>query len=147
MDYTTEQQQSGFLEMHLDYDGGNTLQETVRWSKFLSIVGFAGLGIYLLVVLIGGSTIAALFQQLYGVEGSGMIALVIFAIILILAILIFVVLMLYRFSVLTRRGIEMQDQMTFNRGLKSLKIYFIINGIFSILALLAIIVSSVISFI
>ena len=146
MENATEKQQHGLLEMHLDYDGGNTLQETVRWSKFLAIVGIVGLGIYLIAVLIGSAYIAALFQQAWGVEGGGIAALAIFFIVLILAILIFVVIMLYRFSVLTRRGIETQDQATFNRGLKSLKIYFVINGIFAVLYLLAIIYSSVRSF-
>jgi uncharacterized membrane protein len=147
MDNSTQPQQTELLGMNLDYDGGNTLQETVRWSKFLAIVGIIALGIYLLVLLVGGSYIAALFQQTYGLEGAGLVGLVIAGIIVVLAVLIFVVVMLYRFSVLTRRGIETQDQAAFNRGLKSLKTYFLINGIFGILILLLTIVSTVIAFI
>lgn len=147
MDNLSSRPQAELLEMHLDYDGGNTLQETVRWSKFLSIVGMAGLGIYLLVVLVGGTFIAALVQQTYGLEGAGVVGLVIVIIVAILAVLVFLVIMLYRFSVLTRRGIEAQDQETFNRGLKSLKVYFLINGIFGILYLLVTIFSAVIAFI
>jgi heme/copper-type cytochrome/quinol oxidase subunit 2 len=147
MDNANAQQQTELLEMHLDYDGGNTLQETVRWSKFLAIVGIIGLGIYLLAVLVGGSFIGALVQQTYGLEGAGLVGLVIALIIFILAILIFVVVMLYRFSVFTRRGIDSQDQVTFNRGLKSLKTYFLINGIIGILYLLLTIFSTVIALI
>ncbi|HTR30072.1 MAG TPA: hypothetical protein VMH27_12430 [Puia sp.] len=138
---------AGFLEMHLDYDGGQTLQETVRWSKFLAIVGIIGLGIYLLAVLVGSSFIAALVQQMYGLEGVGVLGLVIAFVVIILAILIFVVIMLYRFSTLTRRGIDTQDQATFNRGLRSLKTYFLINGIIAILYLLLTILSAVAAFI
>lgn len=138
---------SGLLEMNLDYDGGQTLQETVRWSKFLAIVGIIGLGIYLLVVLVGSSFIAAIFQQLYGFEGAGIVGLIIALVLIILAILMFVVIMLYRFSTLTRRGIDTQDQATFNRGLRSLKTYFLVNGILAILYLLLVIISSVQAFI
>jgi uncharacterized membrane protein len=147
MENTIERQQGELLEMNLDYDGGNTLQETVRWSKFLAIVGIIGLGIYLLLVLVGGSYIAALFQQTYGLEGAGLAGLVIAGVILVLGVLVFVVVMLYRFSVLTRRGIETQDQAAFNRGLKSLKTYFLINGILGILVLLFTIWSTVIALI
>jgi heme/copper-type cytochrome/quinol oxidase subunit 2 len=147
MDNTKSQQQTELLEMHLDYDGGNTLQETVRWSKFLAIVGMIGLGIYLLVVLVGASFIGALVQQTYGLEGAGLVGLVIAAIIFVLAVLIFVVVMLYRFSVFTRRGIDTQDQVSFNRGLKSLKTYFLINGIIGILYLLLTIFSTIIALI
>jgi heme/copper-type cytochrome/quinol oxidase subunit 2 len=147
MDNTKSQQQTELLEMHLDYDGGNTLQETVRWSKFLAIVGMIGLGIYLLVVLVGASFIGALVQQTYGLEGAGLVGLVIAVIIFVLAVLIFVVVMLYRFSVFTRRGIDTQDQVSFNRGLKSLKTYFLINGIIGILYLLLTIFSTVIALI
>jgi uncharacterized membrane protein len=106
-------------------------------------VGIIALGIYLLLVLVGGSYISALVQQTYGLEGAGLVGLVIAGVIVVLGILIFVVVMLYRFSVLTRRGIETQDQATFNRGLKSLKTYFLINGILGILLLLMTIWSTV----
>ncbi|HWB90771.1 MAG TPA: hypothetical protein VG605_02925, partial [Puia sp.] len=48
----------------------------------------------------------------------------------------YVVFMLYRFSVLTRRGIERQDQVVFAEGMKCLKVYFIISGILALLGLL-----------
>lgn len=147
MDYTSEKQPTALLEMHLDYDGGNTLQEAVRWSKFLSIVGIVCLGIYLLLVLIGGSYIAALVQQAFGSESAALIGLVFLIILVVLAVLVFEVVMLYRFSVLTRKGIDMQDQASFNRGLKSLKIYFVINAIIGILYLLVTIFSTVVTFI
>ncbi len=147
MESTTETQRSGWLEMHLDYDGGNTLQETVRWSKFLAIVGFIGLGIYLLVVLVAGSLISTLVQQRYSLEGGALVGLVVVGVIVILAIFAVIVIMLYRFSVLTRRGIALQDQAIFNRGLKSLKIYFMINGVLAVLTLVSTIYNTVNSFI
>ena len=125
--------------MNLDYDGGNILRETVRWSRFLSIVGFIGLAIGLLVVALAGSTILAAFSSLAGIEGLEGLggAIFIVAIVLFFAVFGFMVFMLYRFSVLTRRGIEQQNQAVFAEGMKCLKIYFLINGILSVLSLLS----------
>jgi len=50
-----ETPQESFLEMHLDYDGGNILRETIRWSRFLSIVGMVGVGVLILALAVAGS--------------------------------------------------------------------------------------------
>jgi hypothetical protein len=44
--------------------------------------------------------------------------------------------MLYRFSVLIRKGIEHQDQIVFAEGMKCLKLYFLVSGILAVLTLL-----------
>ena len=128
------------LQMNLDYDGGNILRDTLRWSRFLSIVGFVCLALFLLVILLAGSTIlmaiSRLFPGLGDMEGLGT-AIFVIAIVLIFAVLGYAVYMLYRFSTLTRKGIEQQDQAVFNKGIQSLKTYFLIGGILSILSLLS----------
>jgi len=132
-------QEEGFLEMHLDYDGGNILTETVRWSRFLSIVGIIGLALGLLVFLLMGTALIAAFSRFSpGLETLGALggAVLICIALVFAAIMGFVVFMLYRFSTLTRRGIERQDQATFAEGMNCLKIYFIISGIFALLGLL-----------
>lgn len=129
-----ENVQESMLEMHLDYDGGNILRETVRWSRFLSVVSLIGLGICLLVMLLMGRVLLAAFSQLFpGIEGfAGVLLIFCLLIVGIVGVLVW---MLYRFSTLTRRGIEMQDQAVFNQGIKSLKIYFLMSGIFAIIGL------------
>ncbi|GGB24618.1 hypothetical protein [Puia dinghuensis] len=132
-------QEDSFLQMHLDYDGGHILHETVRWSRFLSIVGMVVLAICVLAFALAGTTLLAAFSRLApgieGLEGLGP-ALLIVAVLLVVAIFGFVVFMLYRFSVLTRRGIEQQDQAVFAEGMKCLKIYFLTSGILALLGLL-----------
>jgi hypothetical protein len=132
-----ENVQESMLEMHLDYDGGNILRETVRWSRFLSVVGLIGLGVCLLVtvlMLMGGALLTAFSQVLPGIEGfAGVLLIFCLFVFGVVGVLVW---MLYRFSTLIRRGIEMQDQAIFNQGMKSLKIYFLISGIFAILGLL-----------
>ena len=133
-------QQESFLQMNLDYDGGNILQETVRWSRFLSIVGIVALSVAVLAFALAGTVLLAAFSKLApGLEalaGLGS-AIVITAVLVILAIFGYIVFMLYRFSVLTRRGIEQQDQAAFAEGMKCLKIYFIISGVLALMGLLA----------
>ena len=132
-------QEESFLQMHLDYDGGHILQETVRWSRFLSIVGIVGLSICLLAFALVGTALLAAFSKLApGLEtlaGLGG-AIIIVVILLFFAIFGFVVFMLFRFSSLTRKAINQQDQVLFAEGMKCLKIYFIVSGIFAILGLL-----------
>lgn len=132
-------QQESFLHMHLDYDGGNILRETVRWSRFLSIVGIVALATFLLAfALAGAALLPALSSLAPGIDslaGLGS-ALLIIGVLVVLAIFGYLVYMLYRFSVLTRRGIDHQDQASFAKGMACLKIYFLISGIFAFLGLL-----------
>lgn len=125
--------------MHLDYDGGHILQETARWSRFLSIVWFIGLGLCVLVVALMGSALLMLLSR-FSPEleslGSAGAAILIVTVIIFAAIFGFVAFTLYRFSTLTRKGIDHQDQATFAAGMRSLKIYFLINGIFALIGLL-----------
>jgi hypothetical protein len=132
-------QQESFLQMQLDYDGGNILQQTVRWSRFLSIAGIIALALCALAFAFAGSLLLSTFSRLApgfeSLAGLGS-ALIIAVILVILAVFGYVVFMLYRFSVLTRRGIERQDQVVFAEGMKCLKVYFIISGILALLGLL-----------
>jgi predicted lysophospholipase L1 biosynthesis ABC-type transport system permease subunit len=130
-----ENVEESLLEMHLDYDGGNILRETVRWSRFLSIVGFVGAGLFILVMALLGNTLMTIYSRMLpGIEAFA--GIIIVAFLLLFGILGVMAWMLYRFSSLTRKGIEMQDQAIFTQGLKSLKVYFLISGIFAILGLL-----------
>jgi hypothetical protein len=132
-------QDDSFLQMHLDNDGSHILQQTVRWSRFLAIVGIVGLSLCLLAFLLAGSAIMAVVSTLApafaGLAGMGG-AIFIVSGLVVVAIFGFVVYMLYRFSTLTRTAIEQRDQAILAEGMKCLKVYFVINGVFAILGLL-----------
>jgi heme/copper-type cytochrome/quinol oxidase subunit 2 len=104
-----------------------------------------GVGILVLLLAVTGPQLIPLYaQQLPGYEGAaGLIIVFLFVILGIFGLLSY---MLFRFSVLTRRGIETQDQPTFNRGLKGLKVYFLIFGTLAILSLLATIYTTINTF-
>ena len=99
-------QEESFLQMHLDYDGGHILQETVRWSRFLSIVGIVGLSICLLAFALAGTALLAAFSKLApGLEtlaGLGG-AIIIVVILLFFAIFGFVVKLLHEWKFITAR--------------------------------------------
>ena len=123
------------LDMHLDYDGGNRLLETVRWSRFLSISGMICIGLFTLALVISGPKVIALYDESYpGLENFVVPIIILF--LLLIGALCVLVLMLYRFSTMTRKGIDGRDQAMFNQGLKGLKTYFLISGVMAILGLL-----------
>ncbi|HXD76777.1 MAG TPA: hypothetical protein VN616_03160, partial [Puia sp.] len=104
------------------------------WSKFLSIASIVGSGLLLLLVAIAGP----IFIALYGEElpdAAGIVGVVVVLAGAYLAAMITAAIFLLRFTSQTRRGIESQDQHLFNRGLKSLKLYFLIVGILSVLTM------------
>ena len=133
-------QPESLLQMHVDYDGGNILRETVRWSKFLSIVGIVGIAFFALVCLLAGSAMLAAFSTLSpGFEGLASMGgvIVIILCLIVFAVAGYIVFMLYRFSTLTRKAIDTQDQALFAEGMKCLKVYFVINGVLGILSLVS----------
>ena len=139
--------QSELFGMHLDYQGGHTLKETVRWPRFLSVVGIIGLGMLVLALLVVGASISPVVIQYLGMDSEVLAGLAILIMLITFAVLTAMVVMLYRFSVLTRRGIAQQDQETFNSGLNSLRIYFLISGILGILSLLSTVYNTIVSLI
>jgi hypothetical protein len=131
-----ENTQEPLIDLDVDYDTKNILTETARWTKFISIVGIIGVGLLLLCLLFAGTMITTLTSKMMpGFESYT--GILISAVIIVVAILGLMVSLLYRFSTLIKKGIETQDQDAFNRGLSSLKTYFIISGIFAVLSLLA----------
>lgn len=140
MENTNVQDNPELLEMNLDYDGGHTLMEAVRWSKFLSIVGIVGMGLLLLVVLIFTPFAMSGYGQLTP-DSEGIVGVLLITLALYFGALVAAAIVLLRFSRLTKKGIDHEDQLIFNRGLKSLKVTFIILGILSCLSLSALLFS------
>jgi hypothetical protein len=138
-----EDNKSDLLGMHLDYDGGNMLKETVRWSRFLAIVGIIGLVIFVLAIMAAAPLMTNVVEQYFGFAGAALVGLSIVFLLVVLAVFVALVVTLYQFSALTRRGIQTQDQTIFNRGLNNLKTYFIISGILGILTLMSTIYTAV----
>ncbi len=132
-----ETSQEPLISLNVDYDSGNALKETARWTKFISIVFMICIVIFLVVMLFAATALNVLFSSLIPSLSSMVGGAVIVIIIFVLGVFGFTSFLLYRFSTLVKKGIEMQDQELFNKGLSNLRIYFIINGVIAILSLLS----------
>ncbi|MDP4218606.1 MAG: hypothetical protein Q8927_20600 [Bacteroidota bacterium] len=135
MEQNTEQ---SLLEWRVDYDGGNILKETTRWARFVSIVSFIGLGICIIVFLVflaAGDAIWGYYTRLFPALEAFRAAFILLCLIF-LGVFTWVVVLLYRFATLTRKGIDTQDQNLFNQGLRAGKTYFLLSAILAIIGLL-----------
>lgn len=131
-----EQQPSNepLFELQVDYDSGNSFSETSKWAKFLSIVYFVCIGLCVLFTAFASALIiqalATIMPEL-GSVGGVIVGVVIIALI----IFTYLTILLYRFATQVKQGILNRDQALFNDGVKNLKNYFLIYGVFTLLAL------------
>lgn len=107
------------------------LSETARWAKFLSIVGFVGLGLFVIiaVVMMAGM---AVFASALGATEAGLLGVIY---ILLAVVYFFPVLYLYRFSVSIKNSLEFGDESEWNNGFLNLKKTFKFMGVFTIVIL------------
>lgn len=134
-----DQQHAGesLLDLEVDPLTSRSLRETTRWTKFIAIVYAVILGILLVVGIIGGASFAdGVVSALENYEfpfasivGNALL-LILFVAVAIGGVLLF---FLFKFSAQTKAGLDRQEQIQFNGGLKSLRNYFIIYGVIVIL--------------
>lgn len=118
-----------------DYMKGYIL-EIAKWAKFLSIIGFVGIGLMVLAALammVAGATLSS-FSSDYSRNPVG--AGVIGVIYIIMAVLYFFpVLYLFKSAVGLKNGIINNDEMTLTDGFQNLKSHYKFIGIMMIVVL------------
>lgn len=122
------------FELQVDYDSGNMFNESSRWAKFLAIIYFVIIGLCVLALAFSSAVIVQVFGTAMPELGS-VGGLLIGVIIIALIILTYITILLFRFATQVKQGIYNRDQALFNDGLKNLKNYFVIYGVFTLLAL------------
>lgn len=129
-----EENQS-ILELQVDETASKNLSDAARWAKFLSIIGFVGIGLMIIICLSFQARIVDALSELLPATTNGLTFIL--TIMVIVAIIFGVLLyFLFRASILMKRGIETKNQEVFNNGLASLKAYFTMYGILTILGLI-----------
>ena len=119
-------------DLLVTYKMGDSLHDTTKWCRFLGIVGVVFLSIFLIMLIVAGSSVApAMATAFPGADQASNSLLILLAVVLV-AVFVLLAFYLLRFAIYTRRGLEMRNQAIFNEGLKALKIYFIIYGVFGI---------------
>ena len=136
-----EENQS-ILELQVDQTASKNLSDATRWAKFLSITGFACMGLMVIFFIAMQSQItSALSQVIPGFSNIDSFGILMAVIIIVAGIVGLSMYFLFRGSVLIKKGIETKSQEIFNNGLASLKTYFIIYGIIAIIGLISNLVS------
>lgn len=141
-----EQQPSNepLFDLQIDHDSGNTLNEAAKWAKFVSIIFFICIGLTVLVIAFFSNAIKdAVGTMMPEMEVQGVGGVIIGAIIIVLIIFTYITILLYKFATLVRQGIAAQNQSVFNEGLRNLKNYFLINGIFALIGIVAEVIGTI----
>ena len=137
--------QKDFLEdqsLQVDHEVRQQFLESAKWAKFISISVFVIFGLLLIGFGIGGSTVISQMQTMdrfadFAEFGGGMGVGIIFGIIIVaFAIFGVVYYFLYNFAEKIKTALATDNTELLNKGLSSLKIFFIITAIFSIISLL-----------
>ena len=123
------------LELQVDASASESLENGSWWAKFIAIVYI----IALVISAIGISYVMNLggFEELdyrYGISGLQSMVWVIFVVVLVAVGGL--IALLFGFANKTSRALRENDQQLLESGIGSLKIYFIISGVFAILMLI-----------
>ena len=131
------------------------LRETAKWARFLSIVGFIFIGLYVLLALMmfamGGAMDAA-SENMDGMGGMGMMGAVggaaMGVIYLICALIYFFpILYLYRFASNTLSALDSNNTDQLTNGLENLKSHYKFMGILMCIALIFIALGMLLMFV
>lgn len=134
------------FELQVDYESGNRFREASKWGRFIAVVLFICIGLFLLVLTFASAALIQGLSATYpGVATLG--GVFIAALFIIAAVYVYITIQLFRFAALVKEGIERQDQATFNNALKSLRNYFIASGIVSLLVIIWSVYDTVTAFI
>ena len=119
-------------QLIINSDVKSYLLETAKWSKFLSIAGFVGMGILVLVgifVMVGLSAFSSISNMGFPMGALG------FIYIIIALLYYFPLSYLYKFSVNLAKGLKSNEQQSVNYGFENLKSLFKFMGILTIVVL------------
>lgn len=111
------------------------LRETAKWTKFLSIVGFVGIGFLVLLAFFGeivASSLETSDSLSFSMEGGMYLTIfyLIFA-----AIYFFPVYYLYKFSNNMKKALEINDEDSLTAAFEMLKSHYKFIGILTIIGL------------
>lgn len=120
-------------QMIIDETGKAIYLEMAKWTKFLAIMGFIGMGL----MILAGFFMGSIFASLPGYSAVGAISGIGFALIYILiaALYFYPTYALYKFSILIKPALSNNDIMMFNEAITYKKGMFKYMGILTIIGL------------
>ena len=124
------EQENNLMTINLEIQ--NYLKETSKWSKFLAIIGYVGIGLILImaiVVMIGFSNISNIYNSGFPMSIFGIIY------ILIAVLYYFPVTYLYKFSININQGLNSNNSESITYGFQNLKSLFKFMGISTVVVI------------
>lgn len=135
-----KQDHLGDMGLKIDSEARQHLSDSSKWGKFISITVFIFCSIMLLFAIVGSSAIKEMLNRMtpgnMSFLGEYSFGIIIGIIVFAVVIMSFVYYFLFNYSVKMKSTLLTEDVDTFNKGLASLKIFFIITTILSIITLL-----------
>lgn len=120
-------------KIEIGQDTLNILNTTRKWTMFLAILGFIGIG-----VLLGAGVVAGLFLSVFNTVDTNLgfpESLIIIIVIVLALISFFPVLYLFRFSKHTTEAVRTHDKEKLHEAFWNLKAYYVYVGILIIVVL------------
>lgn len=112
-------------DLHISRQSESFLKETAKWARFLSILGFIGIGLIVLLAFF----IGAFMNMMGGGSLPFPPAIFSFLYLLVAALYFFPVLYLFRFANYTRQALRTGDQATLDDAFSNIKSHYKFIGI------------------
>lgn len=122
------------FELHLDESAKDFLRETAKWAYFLSILGYIGIGIIVIIALFAGAIFSTLGSSVPGMGAMGASFGVMMGVFyfVIAAIYFFPVYYLNKFAVNAKRAFRENDSEALTNSFEYLKSHYKFIGIFTL---------------
>jgi formate hydrogenlyase subunit 3/multisubunit Na+/H+ antiporter MnhD subunit len=133
----------GIRKIEIDQETLNDLNTTRKWTMFLAILGFIGIGFMVIIGLFAG-----VFLSVFNTDQVplGFPEWLIFVVILAFAVLYFFpVLFLFRFSRHTSNAVKTLDKQELSKAIRNLRAYYVYIGILVIVVLVIYVIAFIIA--
>jgi membrane associated rhomboid family serine protease len=127
------EQDSSLFDLSIDNYSQQSLEQASRWAKFLAIVFICCTVLGLIVFMLASDTIYRLLS--FSTVFSSFSSFLVVAAIVVLAVVIILIILLLNFSNSTANGIRENNQLELEKGVASLKNYFMLSGIIGAIVL------------
>jgi hypothetical protein len=128
---------TGLFELQVDHESTAYLKEAARWAKFLAIVGFICIGLFVLVALFAGSIVATMSSSMGVQTAGGAFGGAAISIVYILVALLYFFPCLYTFNFAKKMQVALasNDQAQLNQSFRNLKACYRFLGILMVIGL------------
>ena len=139
----TQETSSNLFELQIDQQAASYLGETAKWAKFLAIIGFICIGLFLLFGIFAGSFFSNFARTMTNesvypgssTAAAGFSGVFMFVFIICALIYFFPCLYLYRYASKMQQALRSNDQPTLVQAFSNHKSFYKFIGILMIISL------------